>query len=205
MSRLDKDRSMTTKRMAVGVGLGLAAVVATACGSGSSGANTVASGSQPTTGSTPGSSASSSSGTSFSVATVAGLGTVVVDGQGHTVYVVMKGGTKNPPCTNANGCTAIWPALSLPRGASSASAGNGINASMLKSKMDSDGQDHVTYNGWLLYAFSGDSAAGQGNGQGVTDQWGLWHALTPAGVPLTTMPAAATTSSSSSGTGGYGY
>jgi predicted lipoprotein with Yx(FWY)xxD motif len=204
MIRRSANGATTTKRMAVGAGLGLAAVVISACGSSSSGGSNVTSGGQPTAGSTSDSGGSSSPATSFSVANVSGLGKVLVDGRGHTVYVLTKNGTKNATCTDENGCTAIWPDLSFPDGVHRASAGNGVNAAMLKSKNESDGETYATYNGWLLYEYSGDSAAGQTHGEGVNDQWGTWYALTPAGAPVTAKTTTASTSSSSSG-GGYGY
>jgi predicted lipoprotein with Yx(FWY)xxD motif len=39
----------------------------------------------------------------------------------------------------------------------------------------------VTLNGWPLYYFAGDSAAGDTNGQGVND---VWWVLTPAGEKI---------------------
>jgi len=204
MTRLVANRAKTTKRMAVGAGLGLAAVVVAACGSSSSGGTAVTSGGQPTSGTTSGSGGAASPATAFSVASVSGLGNVLVDGRGRTVYVLTKNGSKNATCTDGNGCTAIWPDLSLPDGVPKASAGNGLNASMLKSKKESDGETYATYNGWLLYEYSGDTAAGQGHGEGAKDQWGTWYAITPAGAPVTAKTTTASTSSSSSG-GGYGY
>jgi predicted lipoprotein with Yx(FWY)xxD motif len=139
---------------------------------------------------------------------MSGLGNVLVDGRGRTVYVLTKNGSKNATCTDGNGCTAVWPDLSLPAGVHKATAGNGVTAAMLKSKKESDGETYATYNGWLLYEFSGDSAAGQSHGEGVKDQWGTWYALTPAGAPVTAKTTTACTSGSSSGSssgGGYGY
>jgi len=39
----------------------------------------------------------------------------------------------------------------------------------------------VTYAGHPLYWFSGDSAAGDTNGEGLTDFGGAWYAVSPAG------------------------
>jgi predicted lipoprotein with Yx(FWY)xxD motif len=122
------------------------------------------------------------------------------------VYGLVKNGAKNATCTDGNGCTAIWPDLSFPDGVHKATAGSGANASLLKSKHESDGETYATYNGWLLYEYSGDSAAGQAHGEGTTDKWGTWYALTPSGAPVTAKSTTASTSSSTSGSGGgYGY
>jgi len=214
MHRLGTNGAAISKRMAVGAGLGLAALVVSACGSGSSGGNTVTPGGQPTSSATTDSGGSASPATSFGVANASGLGKVLVDGRGRTVYGLIKNGSKNPTCTDGNGCTAIWPDLSLPDGVHKAMAGSGVNASLLKSQKESDGETYATYNGWLLYEFSGDNTAGQTRGEGVTDQWGTWYALTPAGAPVTAKTTTASTSSPSSGSGssgggtsggGYGY
>jgi hypothetical protein len=45
----------------------------------------------------------------FGTANVSGVGTVVVDGEGRTVYVLTKNGTTNLPCTAASGCRTVWP------------------------------------------------------------------------------------------------
>ena len=54
-----------------------------------------------------------------------------------------------------------------------------------------DGTTQLTFDGMPLYTYSGDSAAGQANGQGVQ---GVWFAVTPSG----------STSGNGSGSGG-GY
>ena len=74
-----------------------AMLVLAACGGGS---GSPASG-PATTSSGPGSG-------SFSTANVSGLGSLVVDGKGRTVYVLTSATTKNVPCTVASGCTAVW-------------------------------------------------------------------------------------------------
>ena len=143
------------------------------------------------------SSSSSSPGTMFSVANVGGLGTVVVDGSGRTVYVLTSGAAKNVPCDDASGCTKVWPDLPLPDGTSGARAGNGIQASLLSTMKLSDGGTYPTYNGYLMYEYSGDSGPAQGHGQGITSFGGTWYALSSAGTPIKAAPA------STSGSGGY--
>ena len=97
------------KVLVVGGMLGVAALLA-GCGGGSTT-------SAPTT-SSPGSGAKPS--TSFSTAKVSGVGTVVVDGRGRTVYILTADGKTNAPCTDASGCTKLWPDLPLPDGVASA-------------------------------------------------------------------------------------
>jgi len=143
----------------------------------------------------------------FSTASVQGLGTVVVDGNGRTVYLLTSGDHTNVPCEDSSGCTKVWPDLPLPDGVSGAKAGTGIQASLLGTKKLSDGETYPTYNGWLMYEFSKDSGPGEAKGQGIHSFGGTWYAITPAGDPVTTMPTAATsapaTTSGGSGTPGY--
>lgn len=170
---------------------GLAAILAlAACGGGYSSPP-----SHPTTTSKPSGSGSNPA-TKFSTANVSGVGNVVVDGKGRTVYILTSGAKKNVPCTDASGCTGAWPDLPFPDGTSAATAGSGLNASLLGTMKLSDGETYPTYNGYLMYEYSGDSAAGQANGQGLKSYGGTWYVLNPSGQPVK--------SSGSSG-GGYSY
>jgi predicted lipoprotein with Yx(FWY)xxD motif len=134
----------------------------------------------------------------FSTASVPGVGTVVVDGRGRTVYLLTSGGNKNVICDDPSGCTKVWPDLPLPDGTSAATAGTGIQASQLSTMKLSDGETYPTYNGWLMYEYVGDSGPGQAHGQGIQSFGGTWYALTAAGMPVAA-PAASTSSSSSGG------
>ncbi|HET8751958.1 MAG TPA: hypothetical protein VFM43_05480 [Gaiellaceae bacterium] len=165
--------------------VGTAAALA-GCGGGSS---------KPTTStSAPGSAATPA--TQFSVANVSGVGNVVVDGKGRTVYILTSGDHTNVPCTDASGCTKLWPDLPLSSGMSAAKAGSGLDASLLSTKKLSDGETYPTYHGWLMYEYSGDSASGQANGQGIKSFGGTWYVLNASGNPVT---------SGSGGSGGGGY
>jgi predicted lipoprotein with Yx(FWY)xxD motif len=172
--------------LVVGGILGVAALLA-GCGGGSQKPTTTASSS--------GSSGKPS--TSFSSAKVSGVGSVLVDGSGRTVYILTADGKTNVPCDDASGCTGMWPDLPLPDGSSGAKAGTGVKASLLGTKKLSDGETYPTYHGWLVYEYSGDSGPGQSNGQGIKSFGGTWYVLNSSGNPVTTM------SGGSSGGGGY--
>jgi predicted lipoprotein with Yx(FWY)xxD motif len=160
-------------------------VILAGCGGGSQ---------TPTTTTSSSSGSSSNPATQFSTASVSGLGTVLVDGKGRTVYILTSGGHTNVPCDDASGCTALWPDLPFPDGVSSAKAGSGVDASLLGSKKLSDGETYPTYNGWLVYEYSGDSGPGDSKGQGMKSFGGTWYVLDASGNPVT----------SSTGGGGYG-
>jgi predicted lipoprotein with Yx(FWY)xxD motif len=64
-------------------------------------------------------------------------------------------------------------------------AGNGVKASMLGTIHRSDGGTQVTYNHHPLYYYSGDSGAGQQNGQAINAFGAAWYVVTPSGGAVT--------------------
>ena len=104
----------------------------------------------------------------------AALGSFLVDSKGMTLYLFTK---DTPNTSNCYGsCATYWPPL-LTKGA--ALAGNGVTASMLGTTARTDGTSQVTYNGWPLYYYASDKAAGDTTGENVK---GVWFVVTPAGV-----------------------
>jgi predicted lipoprotein with Yx(FWY)xxD motif len=170
--------------------------VAAGCGGGSSQ-------SMQTTGGVAGAQKSAAPSTMFRTAKVTGAGTVLVDARGRTVYILTTGGHTNVPCTDASGCTKVWPDVPLPGGTSAAKAGTGIKASLLGTKKLSDGQTYPTFNGWLMYEYTGDSGPGQANGQGIKSFGGTWYVLSPSGQPVKSKSGGSGNSGGSGGGGGY--
>ena len=177
----------------------LAAGTLTVAACGSSGTGTSAS-SSSSTGSAAG---ASKAAFTVSAAAVPGVGTVLVNGSGMTFYLLTseKGGTLT--CTDDNGCTKVWPDTELPSGVTAPIAGSGIDASKLSTIKGPSGSLYITYAGWPLYTYSGDSGPRQANGQGIVSFGGTWETLTVAGTPVTgaASPGGGTTTSSSSGSG----
>jgi len=167
-------RMSPNRALVVGGILGVAALLA-GCGGGS----------QKSTTTTSSSGSSGKPSTSFSTANVSGVGTVLVDGSGRTVYILTSNMHTNLPCTDASGCTGLWPDLPLPDGSSGAKAGTGVKASLLGTKKLSDGETYPTYHGWLVYEYSGDSGPGQANGQRMQSYGGTWYVLNASGNPVT--------------------
>jgi predicted lipoprotein with Yx(FWY)xxD motif len=104
------------------------------------------------------------------------LGKLIVNSQGHTLYLFKKDSRDKSSCTGA--CAKFWPPL---RASGKPTAGHGINASKLGTIRRSDGKPQVTYNGHPLYTFQKDTKVGQTNGQGLTAFGASWFTLSPAG------------------------
>src|SRR5439155_9746983 len=93
----------------------------------------------------------------LSATDVAGLGTVLVNGDGRTMYLLNSEQGGKITCTDANGCTKVWPDTELPRGMTAGIAGNGVQAALLGTARGPSGAMYLTYGGWPLYTFSGDA------------------------------------------------
>jgi predicted lipoprotein with Yx(FWY)xxD motif len=124
--------------------------------------------------------------------------TIVVNATGRTLYHTNVEHKNVVKCTGA--CAETWPPL-LAAGAKPV-AGPGVTASKLGIVKRPDGKMQVTYNGYALYLYAGDSKAGQVNGQGTA---GVWHAVSTTGAVVTTQAATGAASSSSSSSSGGGY
>ena len=116
--------------------------------------------------------------------TVNGLGTVLVDGKGITVYMFATD-VRGHPSRCYNICAVQWPPVVLPPGVSKPVAGAGIHPSLLGTAPRTDGSTQLTYNGWPLYLWQADSEPGQATGQGINSTGGLWYVLNPAGQVVT--------------------
>jgi predicted lipoprotein with Yx(FWY)xxD motif len=108
-----------------------------------------------------------------------GLGNILVDSQGRTVYMFGADSGTTSACTGA--CAAAWPPV---QATGTPTAGNGANTALVAITSRSDGTNQVTYNGHPLYTFTGDHQPGDTNGQGLVAFGGTWSALSPAGVPI---------------------
>ena len=109
------------------------------------------------------------------VAEVGTFGQALVDAEGRSLYLFTND-TQNSGTSSCTGeCLVNWPPLFTD---GEPVAGEGVDAAMLGTITLPDGTSQVTYNGWPLYYFQKDTAAGDTNGQGVG---GVWFLVTPAG------------------------
>jgi predicted lipoprotein with Yx(FWY)xxD motif len=172
-----------------------------ACGSSTSGTASAGAGGGSTTSSSSAAPASGQAGgVTIDSAAVPGFGTVLVDSSGRTLYMLTSEQGGKITCTDDNGCTKVWPDTELPKGVTAATAGSGLQASLLSAVKDASGSLYVTYGGWPLYTFAGDSGPGMAKGEGISSFGGTWYVLGTNGQPV----KAATSQSSSTTSGGSG-
>lgn len=105
------------------------------------------------------------------------LGTILVDQDGKTLYLFEADSQNKSNCSG--GCLSLWPPIMAK---SKATAGSGVTAGMIGT---ATGSSQVTYAGHPLYWFSGDTKAGDTNGEGLDDFGGEWYAISPAGTAVT--------------------
>jgi predicted lipoprotein with Yx(FWY)xxD motif len=123
------------------------------------------------------------------------LGRIIVNSNGHTLYVFGKDTNGKSACSGQ--CAAFWPPLVM---SGKASVAGGAKASLLGTTKRADGRLQVTYNHHPLYSFVKDTKAGQTNGEGLNVFGATWHAISPAGAKIAKASAASSTAPAS----GYG-
>ena len=148
-----------------------------------------------------GSSGSTSSGSSSgsaviktATATINGASkTILTNAQGMTLYYFTPDSATKAACTT--GCVSTWPPLLFQSSSTPASAAS--LSGTLNAVSDGNGMQ-VEYNGHPLYTYSGDTAAGQTNGEGIGGKWFVATSdLSSQGAPQ------ATPTSSGGKYGGY--
>jgi predicted lipoprotein with Yx(FWY)xxD motif len=176
-----RSRSLSP-RVAAPAAVALTALAVSACGGGGGNTATVTS---PTT--------AAGKRATVGLESVGGVGKILVDSSGRTLYLFQRDARDASACTGA--CAGAWPPL---RATSKPAVGTGVKSSLVGTIRRSDGAAQVTYNGHPLYRFGGDHAAGDTNGQGVNAFGARWYAVSASGNVVTS-------GSGSSSGGGNGY
>ncbi|WP_433263180.1 hypothetical protein ACQPZF_31510 [Actinosynnema sp. CS-041913] len=125
----------------------------------------------------------------LATAVVTGLGTVLTDGKGLTLYRFDQD-TANPSLSTCDGdCAVKWPPALAPAGEVQA---QGVDQGLVGTVEREDGTKQLTVGGWPVYRFAQDAAPGEAKGQGVGGTWfvaapdGKKAAQAAAGLTLTT-------------------
>jgi predicted lipoprotein with Yx(FWY)xxD motif len=121
-----------------------------------------------------------------------GLGDVLVNRQGHTLYLFARDAGSTSACSGA--CAVNWPPLRV-RG--TPLVGSGAELSDVGTTARPGGVSQLTYHGHPLYTFANDKKPGDTNGEGINAFGGSWFAVSPAGAKVAPR-------SQSQGGGGYG-
>ena len=104
------------------------------------------------------------------------MGKVVADSAGKVLYLYVPDGTATVSTVPA-GVLTLWPpvqATAVP------TLGPGLTAKS-STGAQPNGQQWVLYNGHLLYGYTGDTKAGDVNGNALGN---VWYAVTAAGEPV---------------------
>ena len=110
--------------------------------------------------------------------TIKGLGVVLVNTKGRTLYVFMKDQHRHVTCTGS--CARFWPPLKW-KSSAKPKAGGAAKSALLGSDKNPAGGKVVTYNHWPLYTYAGDSAAGQAKGWNLNVNGGKWYVISASG------------------------
>ncbi len=111
-----------------------------------------------------------------STSSVEGLGTILVDSRGYTLYDFHKDKGTMSACYDA--CAQAWPPLITEE---EPLAGGGAIGSKLSTTERKDGTVQVTYAGHPLYTYAQDEVPGQARGNDVSSFGAEWYALQPSG------------------------
>lgn len=104
------------------------------------------------------------------------LGTIVVDGDGMTLYQFDSDEQGSGTSTCEGQCARNWPAVP---------GGEDTEVDGITGQVDTitgtNGEPQLTLNGWPMYYYVADENPGDTNGQGVND---IWWVVTPGGEPI---------------------
>jgi predicted lipoprotein with Yx(FWY)xxD motif len=123
-----------------------------------------------------------SSSVEIGTARISKLGTVLVRGSGHALYVFEPSG----PRIACAACQKIWFPLIAPATGVAKAIGAAKQALIGSVKDPVIGKRVVTYDGWPLYTYVLDTAKSGATGQDIKMGGGYWRVLTSAGKIIST-------------------
>jgi predicted lipoprotein with Yx(FWY)xxD motif len=105
------------------------------------------------------------------------LGRILATAGGRTIYVFARDSRNHDRCVSISGCTSTWP---LVKSSGRPIAAGGVSGRLLGT-IRAGGASQVTYAGWPLYTYTGDSGPGQTGYVGVSQFGGAWYAINAQG------------------------
>jgi len=120
---------------------------------------------------------------------------VLARGNGLSLYVLSAESKGTLHCTG--GCTSIWPPLLVPSSVTSIPVGAGVMGTIGFVARSATTQQ-VTFNGFPVYLYSGDSGSGGSSGEGIAADGGTWYlasasATTQGATEIPPVPPGSTT------------
>jgi predicted lipoprotein with Yx(FWY)xxD motif len=106
------------------------------------------------------------------------LGEILADSRGFTLYMFTLDSRNHDSCVSIHGCTGVWPLLTTH---GKPVAGKGVKRSLLGSIKLSNGTHQLTYAGFPLYTYTGDTGPRSTGYVGITEFGGAWYALSASG------------------------
>jgi predicted lipoprotein with Yx(FWY)xxD motif len=105
---------------------------------------------------------------------------VLTDG-GYALYIFLPDHRQEPTCRGS--CAQIWPPVTIAHN-QQATAGSGVQTSLLGSDPYAGSESIVTYNGWPLYRYLSDTTQYVAAGQGLNINGGYWYVIRPDGTAI---------------------
>lgn len=115
--------------------------------------------------------APAASATAINLAESTELGQYLVDQDGMALYLFLPDAQGASTCYDD--CASNWPPVLVDSADALPTAGAGLDQALFGTVERDDGTTQLTYNGWPLYYYVGDMAAGDTNGQGLGGNWFL--------------------------------
>lgn len=115
----------------------------------------------------------------LSVAKVKGVGRILVDGAGMTLYAYIPDRHSKSRCYRV--CEVQWPPLVVSPG-EKLRFGPGVKSRLVGTVRRRGGQLQLTYDHWPLYRYRLDSIPGEASGE--EDDMGLWQVVAPSGKTI---------------------
>ncbi|HET8986065.1 MAG TPA: c-type cytochrome [Trueperaceae bacterium] len=106
--------------------------------------------------------------TGLTLSTHPDLGSALADQDGNFLYLFSNDAQGESKCYDS--CATNWPPFVSD---AEVTVGEGLDPALVGTTARTDGTAQVTYGGWPLYTFIGDTEPGMAAGQGLNDVWFL--------------------------------